>query len=80
MLDVGCSGHEGAPLKLPSKNPLLGAQLTDGPQIKLELGLFPASDGSRQEDWWEPLLPDVGLFQWQALLKATPKHRPQGFI
>ena len=50
MLDVGCSGHEGAPLKLPSKNPVLGAQLTDGPQIKLELGLFPASDGSRQED------------------------------
>lgn len=48
MLDVGCSGHEGAPLKLPSKNPLLGAQLTDGPQIKLELGLFPASDGSRR--------------------------------
>lgn len=47
VLEVGCSDHEGAPLKLPSKNPVLGAQLTDGPQIKLELGVFPASDGSR---------------------------------
>ena len=69
VLDVGCGGHEGAPLKPPSKNPLLGAPLTDDPQIKLEIGLFPASDGSRQEDLGEPLLTDVGLFQQQTLLR-----------
>ena len=80
MLDVGCSGHEGAPLKLPSKNPVLGAQLTDGPQIKLELGLFPVSNGSRQEDWWGPLLPDVGLFRWQALFRLPPNVDPRSLF
>ena len=80
VLDVGCSGHEGAPLKLPSKNPVLGAQLTDGPQIKLELGLFPVSNGSRQEDWWGPLLPDVGLFRWQALFRLPPNVDPRSLF
>lgn len=80
VLDVGCGGHQGAPLKPPSKNPLLGALLTDDPQVKLELGPFPASDGSRQEDWGESLLPDVRLFQQQALLRLPPSVGPRALF